>query len=180
MSVGRRREPLDDDRGVEICTDRLLLRRFTLEDADFIVELVNDPDWLRNIGDRNVRTLDDARTYLANGPLALYERLGFGLYLVALKETGERIGMCGLVKRDGLDHVDIGFAFLPAWRGKGFAEESARAVLGHARELGLEKVVAIVSPGNVPSIRLLERIGMRAAGPVRLPRNGDAVLLYES
>jgi [ribosomal protein S5]-alanine N-acetyltransferase len=165
---------------VDIRTDRLILRRFTLDDDAFILQLVNDPDWLRNIGDRNVRTLDDARTYLANAPLALYERLGFGLYLVALKEAGERIGMCGLVKRDGLDHVDIGFAFLPAWRGKGFAEESARAVLEHARELGLEKVVAIVSPGNVPSIRLLERIGMRAAGPVRLPRSGDAVLLYES
>ena len=171
---------MDDNRGMEIRTARLILRRFTLDDADFIVQLVNDPDWLRNIGDRNVRTLDDARGYLAKGPLALYERLGFGLYLVALKETGERIGMCGLVKRDGLDHVDIGFAFLPAWRGKGFAEEAARAVLEHARELGLEKVVAIVAPGNVPSIRLLEKIGMRAAAPVRLPRGGEAVLLYET
>ena len=165
---------------MEIHTDRLTLRRFTLDDADFIVQLVNDPDWLRNIGDRNVRTLEDARAYLAQGPLALYERLGFGLYLVALRETAERIGMCGLVKREGLEHVDIGFAFLPAWRGQGFAEESARAVLAHARELGLEKVVAIVAPGNVPSIRLLEKIGMRAAAPVRLPRGGDAVLLYES
>jgi RimJ/RimL family protein N-acetyltransferase len=88
--------------------------------------------------------------------------------------------MCGLVKRDGLDHVDIGFAFLPAWRGRGFAEEAARAVLGQARELGVGKVVAIVSPGNAPSIRLLEKIGMRAAGSVRLPRDGEEILLYEA
>jgi len=165
---------------MDIRTPRLAMRRFTLDDADFILALVNDPDWIRNIGDRKVRTLDEAREYLVKGPMALYERLGFGLYLVALKQTGERIGMCGLVKRAGLDHVDIGFAFLPAWRGKGFAEEAARAVLAHARDLGLEKVVAIVSPENAPSIRLLERIGMRAAGAVRLPKGEEDVLLFEA
>lgn len=157
------------------------MRRFAIEDADFILELLNDPDWIRNIGDRGVRTLDEARAYLANGPMALYERLGFGLYLVTLRETGERIGMCGLVKRDGLEHVDIGFAFLPAWRGKGYAVEASRAVLEHAWEdLGLGKVVAIVSPGNEASVRVLERIGLRAAGLIRLPREAGAeVLLYE-
>jgi [ribosomal protein S5]-alanine N-acetyltransferase len=165
---------------MELHTRRLSLRHFTLDDADFVVELVNDPDWIRNIGDRNVRTVEDARAYLERGPLALYERHGFGLYLVSLLATGERIGMCGLVKRDGLEHVDIGFAFLPAWRGRGFAEESARAVLAHARELGVGKVVAIVSPDNRPSIRLLEKIGMRAAGPLRLPKAEDDVMLYEA
>ena len=165
---------------MEIHTDRLVLRRFTLEDDDFTMQLVNDPEWIRNIGNRNIRTLEDARTYLARGPLAQYERLGFGLYLVALKASGEPIGMCGLVKRDGLDDVDIGFAFLPAWRGQGFAEESARAVLAHARELGFDRVVAIVSPGNDPSIRLLRKIGMRAAGAVRLPTGDEDVLLFEA
>ena len=165
---------------MDIRTPRLAMRRFTLDDADFILALVNDPDWIRNIGDRKVRTLDEAREYLEKGPMALYERLGFGLYLVALKETGERIGMCGLVKRAGLDHVDIGFAFLPAWRGQGFAEEAARAVLAHARDLGLEKVVAIVSPENAPSIRLLEKIGMRPSGAVRLPKGEEDVLLFEA
>ena len=167
---------------MDIRTDRLTLRRFTLDDADFIVELVNDPDWIRNIGDRKVRTAEDARAYLLRGPLALYERHGFGLYLVSLDATGERIGMCGLVKRDGLEHVDIGFAFLPAWRGRGFAEESARAVLAHARQdLGIERVVAIVSPHNQPSIRLLEKIGMRSAGRVKLPRDDDEeILLFEA
>ena len=167
---------------MDIRTGRLRLRRFTLDDADFIVQLVNDPDWLRNIGDRKVRTAADARAYLLRGPLALYERHGFGLYLVSLAETGERIGMCGLVKRDGLDDADIGFAFLPAWRGRGFAEEAARAVLAHAREdLGLGRIVAIVSPRNAPSIRLLEKIGMRSAGKVKLPRDGDEeILLFEA
>jgi [ribosomal protein S5]-alanine N-acetyltransferase len=165
---------------MEIRTDRLVLRRFTLDDDAFIVELVNDPGWIRNIGNRNVRTLEDARAYLVRGPLAQYQRLGFGLYLVALKATGVAIGMCGLVKREGLDDVDIGFAFLPAWRGRGFAEESARAVLAHARELGFGKVVAVVTPGNVPSIRLLERIGMRSSGAVRLPKGDEDVLLFEA
>ena len=165
---------------MEIHTGRLGLRRFTLEDADFIVELVNDPDWIAFIGNRNVRTLEDAQAYLAKGPLAMYDREGFGLYLVVLKATGERIGMCGLVKREGLEHVDIGFAFLPAWRGQGFALEAANATLAHARELGLPRVVAIVSEGNRASIRLLEKIGMRSAGKVKLPRDGDDVLLYET
>ena len=165
---------------MEIHTVRLALRRFTLDDADFIVQLVNDPGWLRYIGDRNVRTLEDARAYLDRSALASYERNGFGLYLVMLRATGERIGMCGLVRREGLEHVDIGFAFLPAWRGQGYAEESARAVLRHACELGLPKVVAIVSPENGASVRLLEKIGMRSAGMVKLPRGGDEILLYES
>jgi RimJ/RimL family protein N-acetyltransferase len=162
-------------------TPRLTLRRFVLEDADFILELLNDPGWIRNIGDRGVRTLAEACAYLANGPMKLYERLGFGLYLVALRDTGVRIGMCGLVKRDGLDDVDIGFAFLPAWRGNGYAIEASRAVLDHPlRDLGLGKVVAIVSPGNEASVRVLERIGLRAAGVIRLPREAGAeVLLYE-
>lgn len=165
---------------MQIRTPRLVLRRFSVADADFVVELVNDPDWLRFIGDRGVRTVDEARAYLVRGPLAMYEREGFGLYLVALAATGERIGMCGLVKREELDDVDIGFAFLPEWRGQGLALEAARATLAHARELGLDRVVAIVTEGNHASIRLLERLGMRSAGRVRLPRGGDPVLLFEA
>ena len=163
-----------------IQTERLLLRRFTFDDAEFIVALVNDPEWIRHIGNRGVRTAEDARAYLAKGPLAMYEREGFGLYLVTLRETGERIGMCGLVKREGLQHVDIGFAFLPRWRGRGFALEAAQATLAHARALGLGRVVAIVSEGTEASIRLLEKLGMRSAGKVRLPRDeSQEVVLYE-
>ena len=100
-------------------TDRLILRRLSVEDAAFILELVNDPLWLRFIGDRGVRTLDEARAYILNGPVAMYERAGFGLYLVERKIDSTSLGMCGLIKRDGLDDVDLGFAFLPGDNGIG-------------------------------------------------------------
>jgi RimJ/RimL family protein N-acetyltransferase len=155
------------------------MRRFVLDDADFILELLNDPGWIEHIGDRGVRTLDDARAYLAKGPLAMYERLGFGLYLVTLASTGERIGMCGLVKREGLDDVDIGFAFLPAWRRRGYAVEASRAVLEHARDdFGMTRIVAIVSETNPGSIRVLEKLGLASAGKVKLPRDDGEILLY--
>ena len=155
-------------------TPRLSMRRFTLDDADFILELLNDPAWIEHIGDRGVRTLEDARAYMAKTLFSMYDRLGFGLYLVSLNESRERIGMCGLVKRDGLDDVDIGFAFLPAHRGKGYAVEAAAAVLVHAREdFGLDRVVAIVSEANPGSIRVLQKIGLRPAGRVKLPRDGS-------
>ena len=94
-------------------TERLILRQFTLDDAEFIFEQLNDPAWIQNIGNRNIRTLDDARAYLRNGPLASYEKNGFGLWLIVLKETGESIGMCGLIRREGLEDVDIGYSLLP-------------------------------------------------------------------
>ena len=159
-------------------TPRLILRRFSLEDAAFVFGLVNDPAWLEHIGDRKVRTLEDARAYLRRGALAMYETMGFGMYVVTLKESGEAIGTCGLVKRDGLDDVDIGFAFLPQYRGQGFASESAAAVLGHARALGLKRVVAIVSAGNHRSIRLLERIGLTFERMVKLPGEDEEIPLY--
>ena len=107
-------------------TDRLILRQLSIEDDAFILELVNDPLWLRFIGDRGVRTLDEARNYILKGPVAMYERAGFGLYLVERKIDGVPMGICGLIKRDVLDDVDLGFAFLPEYRGQGYATESAR------------------------------------------------------
>lgn len=143
-------------------TERLSLRHLTDADAAFILELVNDPDWLRFIGDRGVRSLDDARAYILNGPVASYARHGFGLYLVELGDGGAPVGMCGLLKRDWLDDVDVGFAFLPRFRGMGLAHEAARATLEYGRvALGLPRVAAIVSPENAGSIRLLEKLGMR-------------------
>ncbi|MGH8402419.1 MAG: GNAT family N-acetyltransferase, partial [Gammaproteobacteria bacterium] len=140
-------------------TPRLVLRRLVLEDAPFIQELVNDPAWLQYIGDKHVHCLEDARTYIRTGPLDRYAQLGFGLYLVTLK-TGIRIGMCGLLKRDYLQDVDLGFAMLAHYRGRGYAQESAAAVLEYARNtLGLKRVVAITSPDNWRSIKLLESIG---------------------
>jgi [ribosomal protein S5]-alanine N-acetyltransferase len=150
-------------------TDRLVLRRLTLNDAPFILELLNEPSFLRFIGDRGVRSLQDARLYILKGPIASYHRHGFGLYLVFLRETGEPIGMCGLLKRDVLPDVDVGFAFLPAhWR-HGYAFESATAILDYAREsLGLKRIVAITSPDNVASIGVLEKMGMKFEMMVRL------------
>lgn len=143
-------------------TDRLIIRRLTVEDAAFIFELVNDPSWLRYIGDRGVRTLEDARNYILKGPVEMYGRLGFGLYLTELKGKGAPIGMCGLLKRDSLKDVDIGFAFLPGFRGQGYAYEAASAVLAYGKHtLGLERIVAIVSPGNDSSIKLLGKLGFQ-------------------
>jgi len=140
-------------------TDRLTLRRLAFEDAAFILELVNDPAWLQFIGDKQVHNLEDARNYIRNGPLDMYARLGFGLYLVMLK-TGIRIGLCGLIKRDALADVDLGFALLAGFRGKGYAQESASAVLEYAKNtLGLQRILAIASPDNQRSIKVLENIG---------------------
>jgi RimJ/RimL family protein N-acetyltransferase len=142
-------------------TARLRLRDMADADAPFILILLNDPSFLRNIGDRGVRTLDDAVAYISNGPRASYARHGFGLWLVELQATGEPIGMCGLLKRDVLEDVDIGFAFLPAHQSQGYGFESAGAVLRHARDvLHLPRIVAIVNPDNEGSARLLEKLGM--------------------
>lgn len=163
-----------------ICeTERLTIRRLALKDAPFILALLNDPDFLRNIGDRNARTIADARRYLARGPMASYRLHGHGLYLVSITATGDSIGICGLLKRDTLDDVDIGFAFLPQFRRRGYAIESARAMLAYARTgLGLSRVVAIVQPGNERSIQLLERLGMRIERTVRMPPDDRELLLF--
>src|SRR5687768_12396838 len=130
-------------------TDRLILRELTLDDAPFILTLLNDPSFIRYINDKNVRNLEDARQYMLNGPMASYAQNGFGLHLVELKDSAVPIGVCGLLKREELPDPDIGFAFLPDYWGKGFALESASAVMNDARErLGLKRVLAIVSHDN--------------------------------
>lgn len=140
-------------------TRRLVLRRLSLDDAGFILELLNDAAFLRHIGDKGVRSADQARAYIQTGPVASYERFGFGLFLVALK-GGEPIGICGLLKRDALDDADLGFAFLPSFRAQGYAFESAEATLAHAQAAwGLTRVLAVTSPDNVASIGLLEKLG---------------------
>lgn len=162
-----------------IQTERLSLRRMTLDDAAFIVTLVNDPDWLRYIGDRGVRNEDDARAYLTRTYLAMYEKCGYGLYLVQRREDHLPIGMCGVLKREGLEEADIGFAFLPAYRGQGYALEAARASLDYARDvLKLAAVVAITMPANLSSIALLEKIGLRFVKPVQLPKDTEPLSLY--
>ena len=159
-------------------TERLTLRWLTTEDAPFILTLLNDPGWLQFIGDRGVRTIEDARSYILNGPAAMVERLGFGLYLTERKTDGEPIGICGLIKRDGLDDIDIGFAFLPQFCGFGYAFEAAHAVMGLGKnKFGLSRIVGITAPDNLTSIKLLEKIGMKYERTLQLPKiEGESML----
>jgi RimJ/RimL family protein N-acetyltransferase len=136
------------------------LRRLRFDDAPFLVKLLNEPSFLQNIGDRGVRNVEDAHRYLRDGPHAMYEEYGFGLWHVALRD-GAPVGMCGLLKRDNLPDVDLGYAFLPQFWGQGFAHEAAAATLRHgAQKFGLTRVVAVVSADNAGSIRVLEKLGM--------------------
>jgi RimJ/RimL family protein N-acetyltransferase len=149
------------------------------DDAEFILGLLNEPSWLRFIGDRGVRTFQDARDYILTGPVDMYARLGFGLYAVELKEDGIPIGICGLIKRDFLDDVDIGFAFLPKYWRQGYAYEAASAVLAYGHGvLGLKRIVAITALDNHSSARLLEKLGLRFEGMVRYPDDGQEVRLF--
>ena len=156
-------------------TERLSLRKFTVDDAQFILKLLNEPSFLRYIGDKQVRNLEDARQYILNGPVASYERNGFGLYLVELKESYTPIGMCGFLKRDELPDPDIGFAYLPEFWSKGFAFEAAKAVLQGAR---LPRVLAITSLDNDASIKLLQRLGFRFDRVITLAAGREQVKLF--
>jgi len=161
-------------------TRRLVLSRLTLGDAPFILELVNDPSWIRFIGDKNVHTLKAAKEYIKNGPQKSYAQLGFGLYAVKLKRSGKAIGMCGLLRRDTLDDADIGFAFLPKYTGKGYAFESAETVLKHAHEsLKMKRILAITSIDNASSVKLLERLGFCLLKRMRLTPGSEELNLFE-
>jgi [ribosomal protein S5]-alanine N-acetyltransferase len=162
-------------------TERLVLRRLSVDDAEFIRGLLNDPSFLRYIGDKGVRTTADARAYIEKGPVDSYQRHGFGLYLAVRKEDGVPIGICGLVKREALEHVDVGFAFLPQFWSQGYALESASAVVAHGRNvLGLTRVVAVTTPDNHGSIKVLEKLGFRFTGRVRLSDDGPELHLFGS
>jgi ribosomal-protein-alanine N-acetyltransferase len=160
-------------------TSRLHLRRLSEDDAPFVLVLLNEPSFIRNIGDRGVRTLDDARAYIQDGPLASYARHGFGLYLVELKEPRTPIGICGILKRDVLPEPDLGFALVPAYWAQGYGLESACAVRDYAREtLRLPRLLAIVNPANDSSIRLLEKLGFRFSSLTRLAADAPELKLY--
>lgn len=163
----------------ELETRRLTLRRLTADDAPFIVGLLNEPSFLENIGDRGVRTSEDAQRYLLAGPLEMYARYGFGLWHVARSSDGCPVGMCGLLKRDALPDFDLGYAYFPAFWGQGYALEAAEATLRHVRRYyGVSRVVAVVSPGNRGSIRVLEKAGMRFDRMLALNSDEPEVGLY--
>jgi RimJ/RimL family protein N-acetyltransferase len=163
-----------------IHTERLVLRQLELNDADFILELLNEAAFLRFIGDKGVRNSETAREYIQKGPIDSYGRHGFGLYATCLLD-GTPTGICGLVKRDGLADVDVGFAFLSRHCSKGYATESAAAVLAHARRvLRLQRVVAITAPENFSSIAVLEKIGLKFERMIRLTERSSELKLFGS
>jgi RimJ/RimL family protein N-acetyltransferase len=160
-------------------TERLILRRMSTGDAAFILELLNEPSFLRYIGDRGVRTITGACDYILGGPVASYERYGFGLYVVEPKERRVPMGICGLVKRASLPDADVGFAFLPRYWSKGYAFESASAAMEHGRTvLGLHRIVAVTVAANERSIRVLEKLGLKFEGLLRLSEDEPEIELF--
>lgn len=163
----------------ELTSLRLRLRWLTEDDAATMLALWNDPDFIRHVGDRGIRTRAEARQAMRDGILKLYADSGYGPYLIESLDDGSPMGICGLFKRDNLDDPDIGYSLLPGFRGRGYALEAARAVLMHARDdLGLSQLKAIVSQDNYPSVRLLEKLDMRFEGKLRMPGDDEDVALY--
>ncbi len=163
---------------LSIETSRLQIRWLDFNDAEFIYQLVNDPDWVRFIGDRDVSNLDDARHYIESGPLDMYRKHGFGLNRVALKENDKAIGICGILQRETLPEVDLGFALLPDYRRQGYAFEASRAVLEHVSSQGLPRVAAILSPQNLASANLLGKLGFSFERNYRAEANSSLLDLY--
>jgi len=160
-------------------TQRLKLSYLTFDDTGFIIGLLNDPSFIRYIGDKGVRTTEDAEEYLRTGPLQSYEAQGYGLFRTALRDGGAPIGICGLLQRDYLDDPDIGFALLPEYRSKGCAFEAAQGVLEWGRDsLGIQRIVGLVDPGNRSSISLLERLGLEFEKSLRVDGEDRETSLY--
>jgi len=162
-----------------LLTDRLTISEFSLADADFILELVNTPSWIKFIGDRNIHTKNDAVDYLTKGPLSSYKQHGLGLFKVQLSIGSLPIGMCGLLKRDELDNPDIGFAFLPGFEGQGYGFESSKAVLDDARDrLGIKQVLAITVKSNKRSIHLSEKLGLQFTKMINMHGDPEPLMLF--
>lgn len=160
-------------------TERLRLSRLSYDDCEFICELLNEPSFKRFIGDKNVHTPDDAKTYLRDGPIGSYEQYGYGLFLVTSKAADEAAGICGLVKRPEFDDPDIGFAFLERHRAQGFALESAQVVLDYGiTHLGLKRIIAMADPDNEPSVRLLHKLGLAFERTVRMSGDDHDINLF--
>ncbi len=159
-------------------TVRLNIRHITHDDAGFLLKLMNEPAYYENIGDRGVRTVEDAKNYINEKFLKNYEKHGFGLYLVETKDTREPLGINGLIKRDSLPHIDIGFAFHSTHRRQGYGAESSIAMIEHAKILGLKKLVAITKSENQASMQLLQKVGFQFAGKVILPEIGTEDNLF--
>jgi RimJ/RimL family protein N-acetyltransferase len=162
-------------------TERLILRWLSIDDADFILNLLNQPSFIQYIGDRGVKDLSDARLYIESRFAESYRRFGFGLYLVELKEDKTPIGICGFVRRDALPDADIGFAFLPEYWSQGYAFESAWAALNYGKSvLGFKRILAITTKDNESSGKLLAKLGLKYQRMIRLPNEEDESKLFSS
>jgi RimJ/RimL family protein N-acetyltransferase len=161
-------------------TERLILKPTTLEDAAFVLALLNMPKWIKNIGDRNVKTLEDAKAYITNRMLPQLERLGYSNYTLIRKEDNVKIGSCGLYDREGLEGIDIGFAFFPEYEGKGYGFESANKLKNIAfSELGITEISGITIKENIASQKLLEKLGLTLQGTTTVSEDGEELLLYK-
>lgn len=162
-----------------LTTKRLVIRKITLNDAPFILELINDKDWISNIGDRNVKTIEEAEAYITETFLKTYQESIFGFYGIAIKNSGQLIGTVGLIDREGIDHVDVGYGLLPAYRGKGYAIEATKAMYNYGYDtLSIDKIVAIVNPDNDDSIKLLKKLGLTFEKMVKLPDEEKDIKLF--
>ena len=162
-------------------TERLILSKLSVNDAPFFYELVNDPAWIEFIGDRGVKTLADAENYLSTKIVPSYKKNGFGFYLVSSKNKNVSMGISGLVDREGLEHIDVGYAFLPEFRGKGYAYEATKSVLSYAKNtLLIEPVIAITNEDNLKSCQLLERLGLKFDKIIQLPDNPVKCKLFRT
>lgn len=164
---------------VNLETERFRIRALTIIDAGFMLQLMNTPSWIKNIGSRNVNDKTTASNYIANNIINSYNINGFGLFLVTLKKSNQPAGICGIVKREGLTIPDLGFAMLPVYEGKGFATEASKAVVSYAEKiLGISTIAGITKPENIASIRVLEKVGMQFDKLIQLPQNSDLFSLY--
>ena len=162
-----------------ITTERLYLKPTSIEDSSFLFELMNSEKWLLNIGDRHIKSPEDASAIVTQRIAPQFERLGYGCHTVVNRETGEKMGTCGIYERPGLDIPDIGFAFLPPYEGKGYGTESATAILKDAMEnFGLKKVCAITLESNIPSQKLLTKLGLSYSRMVTLPDDTQELMLF--
>lgn len=164
---------------MELVSPRLVLSEFDSDDALFILGLLNDPDFIRFIGDKKVRNLTEAEGYIANGPRKSYSENGFGLWKVSKKNEGISIGMCGLIRRESLPYIDIGYAYLPEYRSQGYALEAAKVCVEFAKTvLKLDHLCGITDPDNHRSIQILSKLGMKFSMKVKMPGSETDTNLY--
>jgi len=161
-------------------TERLFLKPTSVEDAEFIFELLNSPNWIKNIGDRNINSINDAKKYIQTKMLPQLTKLGYSVYTLILKQDNMKIGTCGFYDREGIKGIDIGFALLPEYEKKGYAFDSTRKLMNVAlKEFGIKEISAITTEENISSKKLLQKLGFEPNGIIKLPNDDEELLLYK-